>query len=273
MNLDQENIANLIGLWKKYGATQVLEHKSARAFTSTQWPHRVWIEESGAQLINSVDKNYAWLESLAASAIVPTISPAELSRFDEKGSALFDRTLFDGSSVDKTLENEAWVCTFTQLAMYKELEQQVQNQSYATDKIDKQTVDLIEVNTSEDCQIWVDLASEAFAYTVDFLVVEKLINDKSIKLFLGKQGGRVVATGLLYKTGDIIGCHQVGVKTTIQGQGIARLLMQELIEVAVAWEGKYIVLQASEAGQSLYKSLGFKAQFSIKNYQRTTKLR
>jgi ribosomal protein S18 acetylase RimI-like enzyme len=68
-----------------------------------------------------------------------------------------------------------------------------------------------------------------------------------------------------------MGVHLVGVIADFRGRGIARALMQYIINLSIALDGKYLMLQASAAGESLYRELGFMKQFTIKNYQRALK--
>ncbi|MBL4630866.1 MAG: GNAT family N-acetyltransferase [Paraglaciecola sp.] len=52
-----------------------------------------------------------------------------------------------------------------------------------------------------------------------------------------------------------------------RSKGIARNMMHEVLALASRELAcHYGVLQASCAGESLYQSLGFKTQFTIKNY-------
>ena len=64
--------------------------------------------------------------------------------------------------------------------------------------------------------------------------------------------------------------HQVSVSPSFQGQGIAKWLMINLLNQSVDWQAENIVLQASTMGKPLYDKLGFKGQFFINNYQKTT---
>lgn len=126
---------------------------------------------------------------------------------------------------------------------------------------------LKQVKTTQDITLWIDIVSEAFGYSIDHVVIDKLSNEQDMQILMTHYNDQAIATAILYKTGDIIGIHQVGVKQDFQSKGFARVFMQEIIATCLLWQGKIIVLQASQAGKPLYESLGFKQQFLIKSYQ------
>jgi len=263
MHIHEANLTNLTGLWKKYGSQHIKGSTLPLLHANTHWPHRCWFDwgtlsgEGIRQTIQGHADNNTLLDNVPESAVVP-VWPIISSAGDDGHATLFEQQL-----IEKQLIKKKWVCGFEQMAMYLELQE-----GAAYSPSDPTGFQVNPVRTSEDVAQWVDIGSEAFAYNIDRSVIEQLINDKDIQILLGFQNGQAVASALLYKTGDIIGLHQVGVKQAFQGQGIARCFMQDIREACALWQGKYIVLQASQAGQPLYDSLGFRAQFTIKNYQR-----
>ncbi|HTF97185.1 MAG TPA: GNAT family N-acetyltransferase [Cellvibrio sp.] len=64
------------------------------------------------------------------------------------------------------------------------------------------------------------------------------------------------------------GLTLIGVRENFRGQGIAKNIMQQVIQVSIAMGGKYLTLQASAAGEPLYRNLGFTPQFLIRNYRK-----
>ena len=124
------------------------------------------------------------------------------------------------------------------------------------------------VKTPQDITLWIDVVMQAFGYSIDREVIENLINDLDMQLLMGCYNDQTIASAILYKTGDTIGIHQVGVKQDFQGKGFARSFMKEIMAICQLWQGKNIVLQASQSGKPLYESLGFTPQFLIKSYQK-----
>ena len=259
MHIDEANLSNLTNLWLLYGSQPV---KATRLLqTNTHWPYRCWIDwnaqsdDDTAKLQGDVNDN-RWLENIPESAIFPLWQAISA---DNKLLA----SIFDPQVIEQLLLDQHWYCAFEQTAMYLALSGDTRHvpQMRAGFKVKP-------VDTFEDIKTWADIGSEAFSYQIDLSVIQQLINVDDIKLLLGWDNDQPIASGLLYKTGDIIGVHQLGVKQAFQGKGFAKCFMLDIIEACAQWQGKYVVLQASQAGKPLYEKLGFKSQFSIKNFMR-----
>lgn len=251
--MDKENLINLTGLWKKYGAQKMQTSLSSNVFVNPKWPYRYWLD---APLDNiayqSMSSRFDNIPEQVTIPVWPMMKSANALHY-ETAQTQFKQT---------ELLSDNWHCGFEQLAMYKQLPIDVislpQNRSGFV---------VTQVATAEELAKWVLIGSEAFAYQIDSDVIKQLVDDKELQILLGWQHGEAVASALLYKTGEVIGVHQVAVKQAFQGQGIANAFMQHIIAICSQWQGKYMVLQASVAGQPLYAKLGFKAQFKIKNFQ------
>ncbi|MCG8381197.1 MAG: GNAT family N-acetyltransferase [Gammaproteobacteria bacterium] len=254
MQIDEANLANLTGLWKKYGSRRINGDTLPLQYANTHWPHRCWFDmnmDDLSYMIPEYLNDTAWLDKVPESMVIP-VWPI----IDNKEHGYTER-------LERLLIEKKWSLAFEQVAMYLAL----QDTAVYSPPI-RHGFKVRPVCRPEDIKRWVDIGSEAFAYNIDYPVIENLYDNKDIKLLLGWQDEQAVTAALLYKTGDIIGIHQVGVKQAFQGQGIARCLMQYIMETCALWQGKYLVLQASQVGQPLYESLGFSMQFPIKNYQR-----
>jgi GNAT superfamily N-acetyltransferase len=204
----------------------------------------------------AVLEHLSWIEHLPEGAIFPLLP------FWAGSEAL----------IEEALLAKHWRCSFEQTAMFLPLSlSQGSGSNTASDSNTAQRRPGFQVGTVtslEQVQQWADIGGEAFAYDIDPGVIETLLEDGDIQLLLGWNNDIAIACGLLFKTGDTIGVHQVGVRQDFQGQGFARSFMLELISASTAWQGKNLVLQASEAGKPLYESLGFRTQFLIRNFQR-----
>lgn len=235
MTIDDANIANLKSLWTKYGASPLLENKGL--YIHHDWPHRCWFKQDLEPIENELD----WLASVPSHAILPIWS---MERLEKKVISLGYR------------------CILQQVAMHKDLrEVELRDELRAG-------FEILSVNTKTNLKEWVEVASDAFQYNVSLKAVEPLLGDRDVRILLGYQDNKAIACALLYKTGRHIGMHQVGVKQAHQGQGAAKYMMNQLIEVSLEWGGDYLVLQASPAGQPLYESLGFAPQFIINSYMK-----
>ncbi|MEN0037422.1 MAG: GNAT family N-acetyltransferase [Cellvibrio sp.] len=242
MNLDQCNIDNLTSLWRKMGVEKNSEFTLDGLTVSQTWPNRFWFDWSAsAEQMAAIDE---LLPNLPARAVVPVWLGA-----GEK-SVQLERDLLDkGFSV-----------SFQQLAMYLDLQTAQPEQVSA--------LDITKVQTQQDLEAWTTTASAAFGYWIDISAIANLIAETDVTLLLVKQNGEPVATALVYQTGEIIGAHLVGVPEAYRGRGIARALMHHVIKLSIELDGKYLTLQASLAGEPLYRQLGFVPQFVIKNYHR-----
>lgn len=264
MHIDQANIINLTGLWEKYGSRTIVTDPPLTLHANTHWPHRCWLDRDSLltgdnpQVLMDDASGNRWLDNVPDSAIY-----SQLPMFSANKNG--DAELIQARPFELQLRQKNWRCVFEQTAMYLDLNdfKQYSLAGRAGFKISR-------VRTSEDVALWIDICGEAFGYSIERVVIEQLIDDQEIQLLLGFQDGQAVASALLYKTGDVIGLHQVGVKQACQGQGIATSLMQEILTACVLWQGEFMVLQASQAGHPLYDSLGFRAQFKIKNYHRVS---
>lgn len=255
VNINQANIHNLKSLWEKYGSQIINEDGGIGLKTNPHWPHRCWLSNS------TPIKDFLWLKHLKKSTILP-VWPKINNNGDSQQISTYPAT------IEKELTDNNWQCVFNQTAMYLSLaEHNVNTIKKSVSPLNKLTIKQVE--TTEELKMWVDIASQAFGYSIDYLVFKNLIHDKDIKIIHTYYNEQAIATALLYKTGEIIGMHQVGIKPDFQGRGLARSVMLLLIDMAIKWQGTYIVLQASPAGKPLYDNLGFNTQFLIKNYQIT----
>jgi len=252
MQIDVANLNNLTGLWKKYGALNISSDATPLQYASVSWPHRYWFKLSHVYLNDA-----SWLDKLPETAIVP-LWPT----YGSKDALAFDNTGVPW--LEQQLLKKQWYCAFEQTAMYLVL----RNSRGCSSKT-RSGFSIECVHTTDDVKTWAAIASEAFGYDIDSSVITNLVNDCEIKILLGWQDEQAVASALLYKTNNVIGIHQVGVKRAFQGRGIAGEVMRQIVNICAQWEGEYLVLQASARGQPLYERMGFRAQFGIKNYQRT----
>jgi len=267
MDTNQANLSNLVGLWHKYGALRITAGGAPDMFSNSSWPHRCWLDlATPNNIVNTPsDVSFAAIEK---PSIAPSVAPIVVPIFP----VLTDTTAVKyNTKLEQWLITNGWQCQFEQSAMCLNLagdNRQYQNYSPVTTTASRPDLTIKPVVTNDDVNNWVAIGSEAFGYQIDKAVIQPLVDDSNIELLLVSQSGINVASALLYKTGTIVGIHQIGVAQAAQGQGIARWLMQQLIERASKGQASAVVLQASMAGKPLYDSLGFKSQFVIKNYQK-----
>ncbi|WP_319379757.1 GNAT family N-acetyltransferase [Thiomicrorhabdus sp.] len=273
MPLDKENLHNLTGLWKKYGVCEKSQTPDGIQI-NRDWPHRVWMEQTdnGFAAFDSTSDFSSSLQSALHEVPMGTVFPLWIPNpilGDFK--AVVPSYGLDSEKLKQLLQQSGWHKTFEQTAMYLNLDKlNPENNAAKRDEKDLDDLHLIAVTSQEDLSHWIKIASEAFQYDVNSESLIPLLDDSDIRILLGQFQGSPVACALLYKTGSIIGLHQMGVRKDYQGKGIARRFMYKLMQLSAEWSGKTMVLQASNAGLPLYEKLGFSEQFFIENYQKTT---
>lgn len=259
MHIDVANLSNLIGLWQKYGASASDIAGPVSLTINRGWPHRCWFEMRALDQSNKSLEQFVeagWVANIPDSSVVP-VWKINNGRDCNRLSAA------DHQYIEEQLMANGYSCTFEQTAMYLSL-QEGRNCSVTARK----GFQVSPVLTPEDIKQWVEVGSEAFNYSIDAQVIANVVADKDLQILLAWQDKQAVAAALLYKTGEVIGVHQVGVKQAFQGQGIAFCMMQHIVSACASWQGKAVVLQASKVGRPLYEKLGFNPQFNIKNYQK-----
>ena len=263
MHIDEANLHNLTQLWHKYGSKPVNVARLPLLQTNTQWPHRCWIDwraqqDQGLEQLQGLITDSLWEENLPKSTVFSLLPGMSVSNANTMHASKYGQ-----HNIEKMLIDNHWYCAFEQTAMYLPLHDET--------KHSPQTRPGFKVKpavTLNDIKDWIDISSKAFGYSIDLSVIQPLVNDTDIQLLIGWENDQAIAGGLLYKTDDIIGVHQIGVKPAFQGKGFAKSFMLDVIAACEQWQGKYVVLQASQTGKPLYDSLEFKSQFLIKNFKR-----
>ena len=241
-DLNQLNIDNLTSLWRKMGVENNPEFVIDGLTISRTWPNRYWFDWTAD--IKNINAIAPVLDQLPLTAVVPV--------WEGAGASAKQLEIF--------LKDECFQILFSQLAMYLDLQ--------SVPVLEMPALDIVTVQSALDVETWTATASTAFGYWIDIAAIQAIINVPEVKLLLLQQDGQAAATALVYQTGDIIGVHLVGVPDEFRGQGLARMLMQYVINLSIAMGGKFLTLQASAAGEPLYRQLGFVPQFVIKNYKR-----
>ncbi len=236
LSLDKANIDNLTGLWQLMGA----QTEGDGLNRSLSWPRRCWLEW----------EHRGEYEALHVPARIP---PGYLYPIWDAGEQTVAR--------EQQLAASGFDMGLQQLAMFLPLDEQGPGS-----KSGRLELSLLE--HAGDAETWACLCGRAFGYSIDTSVIERLLQQPDVEVLWAKCDGVPVATAILYRTGSVVGVHQVGVPPEQQGRGIARELMQQLVARVRAMGARYLCLQASAAGEPLYLSMGFQPQFTIRSYRR-----
>ena len=253
MHIDTANLNNLTQLWQRYGARSFYEEDQLQLHKNISWPNRVWADIAGSVSANS-------LKIAANNASEGALFPL-WHAFTEEGSAT------PQVSIDTLVHGSRdWQLAFQHTAMVLQL---ADRQSTNTSNSAHKQLHIKQLSDAADVAAWVATGSKAFGYTIDEKVIMPLLSCDDMQLLLAyDEDSHPVATALLFKTGDVVGIHQIGVPADHQGKGYATQMMHFLIQSAQSWQAQYVVLQASEAGRPVYQKLGFVDQFLITYLQR-----
>lgn len=271
MNIEHENLNNLKGLWQKYGSqtlmscgTQIPQNSTSTKSLNTlyknnlnintHWPHRCWFDKP------ITPSDLKKLTDVSCAKIFPVWH--DLDNHNNKVNNVLSPV-----QIEQELITNNWHCILEQTAMFLDLSENHYN-TINQQQTNNRKLIIKRITSHRDIENWIKIISLSFGYLIDYSVIKQLINDKDIQILLGIYNNQPVASALLYKTGKVMGIHQVGVDPTFQGKGLALSLMKELIRFTINSQSKYIVLQASKAGKPLYDKLGFTTSFSIRSYQK-----
>lgn len=230
--LDKANIDNLTALWRAMGSEP---GGMAGLQASRGWPHRFWFDWGHQPLYERHE-----LARLPPRAMVPVWTA--------------------GSALERALISQGFGLALEQRAMHLSVG--------GGGSRPEGDLRLSRVLTPAQADRWAALCGRAFGYEVAAATVRRLLGDSGARLLLASREAVPVATALLYHTGEVAGIHQVGVVPEHRGQGIARELMLQLMALAREQGARYLTLQASAAGEGLYRRLGFVPRFPISSYRR-----
>ncbi len=100
--------------------------------------------------------------------------------------------------------------------------------------------------------------SEAPADALAVLASPALLDDPSVAAYLALSDGAPVATGMMTRAGDVVGVLNMATVPAHRRRGHARAVLVEMLAAGVRSGARAAVLQASDAAQHLYASVGFR---------------
>jgi GNAT superfamily N-acetyltransferase len=235
------NIHNLTSLWRRMGSVTTTRVCGSALNRSLSWPHRAWLEID--QPLGATARMAEQVEALRPTAVFPVWG------FNQENPGRWQSLLVSaGLKLQSVLT-----------AMFLPI----------TDPVVFQDNVLAVTTVSGSCatQKWARLCSRSFGYQVDSAVIDAIASSPEVLVLQGLLDDVPVASALLYRTGSVVGIHQVGVDPDWRGRGVARAMMKSVMDWATTqWQPEVLVLQASREGLGLYRQLGFIEQFRIGLY-------
>ena len=244
MNSDEAaiaNINNLTELWKLMGSKSCMLEGGKEIHISDSWPYRCWQDPQQRHHDEKSSCNIGKLENAY------TVPVWNLENSDTKPLRMI-------------LAESAFGIATEQVAMYLELEN---NYFFKQPEFT-----LRNVHSEQDIYTWTRTAEKAFGYHIDSAVIHRIAKQDEVNLYMVYINKQPAATAMIYKTGEVIGIHQLGVVPEFRRRGLAKKIMQNLIWICSSSSCRLITLQASSAAKELYSDAGFKYQFSIFNYRK-----
>ncbi|MFH6993494.1 GNAT family N-acetyltransferase [Flavobacterium sp. FlaQc-48] len=237
INLIEENINNLTGLWKTVGTPFLSYHKNNTfeycKIENSGWPNKLWLRNDIAKkdlpdIIKTMQSN---------SGLV-------LPYWDIFGTQSYE--ILD--AYDFAIKTE-------QVAMALKLEQKFTLQHHLSFK---------KTDNEQDAKTWSDLYPNAFGYVISKEIL--IHNHNNVHFYLVSHEDQPIGTFMLFQTGNTIGIHGVGVIPEMRKKGFAEEIMKFALNLAIDLKAEYALLQASAMGKDIYSRLGFEDLFVIKNY-------
>lgn len=95
----------------------------------------------------------------------------------------------------------------------------------------------------------IDIARQAYQ--------PSLLDDDTTQVFIGRVDGQPAASGLMVRSGDVVGVYTIGVLEEYRRRGIGEAMTWEVIRTGRDVGCRLAVLQSSEMAYSLYEKMGF----------------
>lgn len=120
------------------------------------------------------------------------------------------------------------------------------------------------VSNDAEAKLWAELYPKGFGYRISKEIVIKTYTE--INYYLAYYQNQPAGTAIVWNTKGISGIHGVGVVPEMRRKGLAKGIMNFLLNNSIESNAEYATLQSSPMGKNIYLKLGFEEQFVIKNY-------
>ncbi len=127
-------------------------------------------------------------------------------------------------------------------------------------------LDIFKIKNREDFEIWIDVALRSFNSYLGKDIFGSLLNGEKVRFYSGVHNGQVVATSMIFFSAGVAGIYFVSVIPELRNRGMGREMMLRCIYDAQELGYNYCILQATDIGEHLYRSLGFKLCGTLKYF-------
>ena len=127
-------------------------------------------------------------------------------------------------------------------------------------------LDIYKIKNQENLGIWIDVGARSFYSSLSKDLFFPLLDGKKVRFYSGVHNGQVVATSMIFFSAGVAGIYFVSVIPELRNRGMGREMMLRCIYDAQELGYNYCILQATDIGEHLYRSLGFKLCGTLKYY-------
>ena len=124
-----------------------------------------------------------------------------------------------------------------------------------------ETIEIVQPKSLQDREQWLNIVNtELIApLKLDIALLESMLIQSGIELFLLKSNGICVSTCLRYQTENSSGLYLIATLKSAQKQGFASLLVRYILAKHAPESEKPIILHATPLGERVYLKLGFES--------------
>ena len=134
-------------------------------------------------------------------------------------------------------------------------------------------MEIREVLNLDELKTWTDILVKSFEFPEIIQSYKKYFINAGLEspnshYYLGFLNGNPVATGILFEGEGAAGLFYIGTIPKARRKGIAKTMVNYLLNEAKDKGYHISILQASEMGYPVYKQIGFKKYYTTKIYRR-----
>jgi GNAT superfamily N-acetyltransferase len=124
-----------------------------------------------------------------------------------------------------------------------------------------ETIEIVKPESISDLEQWLTIVNtELIApLKLDFVLMESMLAQAGIEIFLLKYNGIGVSTCLLHQSENSTGLYLIATLKSAQKQGLASLLVRYILARNSRAAKNPVVLHATPSGEPLYLKLGFQS--------------
>lgn len=124
-----------------------------------------------------------------------------------------------------------------------------------------ETIEIVKPDSLSDRKQWLTIVNKELIapLKLDFTLLESMLTQPGIEIFLLKSNGIGVSTCLLYQSENSTGLYLIATLKSEQKQGFASLLVRYILAQNARESKNPVILHATPQGEPMYSKLGFES--------------